>query len=505
MKKNNEAPKINAKMTRSLPHIGDYILLALLPFVWVFICDNLGLSDNETPIRALMEIALAAIVLYSLYLAKKGELSAEKTVELIIAAGIVMRLGYMLYTSWAVRYHDVGTLDGDGHAAYILNNILEGHLPQTDPKNNQFYHPPLYHILSAMAIKLASILTRTSDYSSLLKYAAAVSCAASCFTLVFIQKIADALKIAKKYQLPIIAVAAFFPNFLLMGGRVNNDSLVTMFMVMSVYFTIKWFYQTDMKYVIALALSIGLGMMSKLSGATVAFFTGPVMLYKLYVGFKEKKPLPIIKQLAVFAVICFPLGLWYPIRNYILFDQPINYVLKMEPGTAVYTGNVAWHKRFLTAPVWEEFTQVYMQPNDDYNIFMIISRTAVFGEFEYGNVSAIVSVALYYANLALMILSFAAMIFVLIKDKTRDWFCKYSMAAVWLITLVSYISVNITHPASCTADTRYIPLAVVSSLMYLAKAYEISGKGGNKVLTVCANVTAVCAAAFAVLSCIMYA
>lgn len=436
--------------------------------------------------------------------AYKKRLTADKAIILIIIAGIIMRTGYMLYTNWTKRAYDVGFLDEDGvgHGSYIINNILQGHLPQSN--EYQFYHPPLYYFLSAAAIKIAALFKHTVDYASLIKYAAAVSCAASCVTLVVIQKLMDTVSLKRKHQIAAMAIAAFFPNFILMGGRVNNDALVTLFMMLSVYFTIRWFYSTSIKDIIFIALSIGFGMMSKVSGGTVALFTGPVMLYKLYLAAKEKKIVYIIKQLAVFAVICFPLALWYPIRNYIEFAQPLNYVCDLGENSHVYTGNISAIKRFFSVPLFEIFEKPYMNSSDDYSIFMIITRTAVFGEFDYEGVSKIISICLYFVNLIIIIASLAAMVVVCLKDKQRDWFSRFAMAAVWVITFIPFLIFNISYPYSCTADTRYIPLAVVSGMIYLSAAYELYENSSSAVVKRIFFSGKWMIAAYCILSAVMY-
>lgn len=455
------------------------VTLVFMPFLSLVLCNIFKIADNETPIKALMKITIALIACFAFVEAYQKRLTANKMIIFIIAAGVIIRIGYMMYTPWAKRVYDVGGLDanGVGHGSYIINNILQGHLPHTN--EYQFYHPPFYYFISALAIKIASIFKHTSNYASLIKYAAAVSCAASCVTLAAIQNLMDAVKIKRKYQVPAMAIAALFPNFILMGGRVNNDAFMTLFMVLAVYSTVRWFYSTSVRDIIFIALSIGFGMMSKVSCGVVALFTGPVMLYKLYISVKNKKSMPFIKQLIIFALICFPLALWYPVRNYINFSQPLNYVCDLGSNSHVYTGNIPAVKRFFSAPLYELFKQPFMNPDDDYSIFMIITRTAVFGEFQYEGVSKIVSIGLYYINLITIAASLAAMVIVCVKDKRRDWFSRYAMAAVWVITFISFLIFNISYPYSCTADTRYIPLAVIGGIIYMSAACELYEKSSS--------------------------
>lgn len=57
----------------------------------------------------------------------------------IMAAGIIMRIGYMLYTPCNIRQHDLWGFDADagGHAAYILNLMQYHRLPLSNKL--QFY------------------------------------------------------------------------------------------------------------------------------------------------------------------------------------------------------------------------------------------------------------------------------------------------------------------------------------------------------------------------------
>ena len=77
----------------------------------------------------------------------------EKWVILILAAGFLLKLVYVLYTGIGTLQHDVHSFTDstNGHAGYIRYLYTYGHLPDFDPRQEfQFYHPPLHHILSAL-------------------------------------------------------------------------------------------------------------------------------------------------------------------------------------------------------------------------------------------------------------------------------------------------------------------------------------------------------------------
>ena len=87
-------------------------------------------------------------------------LSDRNFIMLMIAAGVMLRLTYDLYTGFSERQHDVGYFNHTwGHANYIeywYNNGLK--LPDFDVRMIwQYYHPPFHHWLMALLLKLLNI------------------------------------------------------------------------------------------------------------------------------------------------------------------------------------------------------------------------------------------------------------------------------------------------------------------------------------------------------------
>lgn len=270
-----------------------------------------------------------------------------------------MRVGYTIYTHMFVRGNDLGEFstniheNGCGHLGYIYYIVENGKLP--DGNSYQLYHPPLYHILSAIAVQIAGIFIHSGDMQSKFEFIQIINCTLACIMLPMLRNFLNEIYVDKKYAPWAMAIVAFFPTFYQMGGRLNNDMAVTFFMFLCIVNTYRWYRKRDMKTVVYIALCFGLGMMSKISCGIMALFTGMVMLVVLYEEFKNKNAKQIIIQFVVFAAVCVPLALWYPVRNYILFDQPFNYVPRIEENNFVYRGNVSWTERLFSfsSVVWQ--------------------------------------------------------------------------------------------------------------------------------------------------------
>lgn len=337
----------------------------LLMLIAFYAVSTTALATHILTIQLLMKVGVLTIcgAAVWLILAHPDLDQREIFLWLILALGILMRVGYMLYTPAYVRGHDLGgcALESNGHAAYILH-LLQGELPPS--KSGQFYPPPLFHMLSAIAPACYRALSSFTDPEQLLEAAKTVSCAASIVTLFYARKLCRQLRLSDGATLIAVSLAPFLPNHYLLAGRVNNDSLAVMFMTAILYYTLRWYERQDWDSIVKSALCFGLGMMTKISVGVFALVTGCMMLLVLYRRLREKKALPIIRQFAVFGLIAFPLGLWYPIRNFILFHQPFNYVLRISTESDLYCRDYS---------LWERFgliksLEIYDNPFEDYNV-----------------------------------------------------------------------------------------------------------------------------------------
>ncbi|WP_352401144.1 glycosyltransferase family 39 protein [Anaerotignum sp.] len=381
----------------------------------------------------------------------------EQLASYILLIAFVMRIGYMLYTPCTLRPHDLKniSIDSDGHAAYILN-ILEGHLPTSN--EGQFYHPPLYHILSALVILiLKPILHLTSDMD-VINCARVVSCIFSCITLYCVKSLCYQLKINNFIPLSMVG---FLPNFYLMGGRVNNDAIALFFMTLIILFSIRWYQDQNTKNTVILALSFALGMISKLSVAILAISTGILMLCTLIKSFKEHNLFQTIRGLCLFAAASIPLGLSYAIRNFVLFHQPFHYVL--DVGSAGFISqNYSYFQRFLAFPITKMFNPIYNNPYTDYNLWLYLLKGGLYGEFRFHIAVAIPAIMLFIYT----ILSILMMISVVCSLRDKDIEVSYLLLSATVL-LVSYIIFNIKYPYGCTMDFRYVaPVFIINSLLF---------------------------------------
>ena len=204
---------------------------------------------------------------------KRKELSSY----IILLIGIILRIIVVLLSDPRVSNHDVSSVGGYGHldyAIYIFKNF------KLAPYNTyEFAQPPLNAIMQAIVMKVVSLFGNFgTKYMRMYEYTKILNFAYSVLTLYFIYKILKELELKEKIINFVLLVFAVYPGYLTMATQFSNDGIANMFFYISLYLSIKWCKQRDLKTIVLLALSIGVGMLSKISVGLIAFVTGPMMV-----------------------------------------------------------------------------------------------------------------------------------------------------------------------------------------------------------------------------------
>ena len=201
--------------------------------------------------------------------------------------------------------------------------------------------------------------------------------------------------------------------------------------------------------------------------------------------------------------MCAPLGLWYSVRNLILFGQPLGYVVRFADNSWLYCGDKSLICRFLSFPPGQIFNPLYCSSGEDCNIWLYVLKSSLFGEFSFDK-NGWAAAALIVINLLLILASLAAMAYVMMRCKDTGKFARFGLFWIGLVQMVTFIVFNLRYPFGCTMDFRYImPTAIVGAI-YIGIALDhikSRGKALSNVLF-CVGVAAV--ALFGVASVLFY-
>lgn len=443
-------------------------------FVCIFSTYSLTFSGENSPLLlivvCLMWLVFAAAVMY-----ERKMLNTSHIILIIAIAGFILRLGYIAYTAYNQRQHDVYDFGGgSGHSQYILYFFENTHLPDFDPRNIwQFYHPPLHHMIAGLWMRSLNLFGM--DFARIVENIQLLTLFYSSACMMICYRIFTELGLRKGPLVLSFALIAFNPSFIIFAGSINNDILSITFMLGAILWTLRWYKARTMRNIIPIALCIGFGMMTKLSAALVAPAIGLLFLLCFIIHFK-KEWLSLIKQYVVFAVICVPLGLWWSVRCYVLFKVPFGYVPLIGEAADQFIGSYSVRDRLLDFRI----NDVFMAWGEnrggffEHNPILGLLKTSLFGEFRLNEMSGcselifFFSTLLFYVNLVLVVLALIAMLSLVFRRKnTADGPAKVFWITLFITVFGSYIRFCFSFPHTCTMNVRYAMPLIVTGIISL--------------------------------------
>ena len=459
----------------------------------VLIATGMQINSNAA-VCIVMVSGYLLIAGYGLFLKKTRKLSDDALIVLIFLTGAVLRLGYVLYTDVRTRQNDVGVFE-EGiynifHSGYIMLVRDTLSVPNFDIRDlGQYYHPPFHYIVCAAFLKIYELLLPkgTHNYEAL----QALSMLWSQFSLILIYKIVKLTGIKRENRIIAALIVSAFPAFTLLSASINNDGL-SVFLYFAAFFCgLKWYKEGGWKNILLSAVATGLGVMTKLSIGMIAFPLGFLFIVKLIkdlTGKSENKAgTKSLLQLLVFGLISVPLGLWYQIRNYILFKVPITYVLESDNIYQDISRYTPLQRvfGFYTLPIENYYINLGSDGQQDYNIFITQVKTALFGEENYRDdfAMSMAGYALLIALLLLILIALAGLIVMLVRLKKNG--CLWENLSMVILAVTMAVSVtlfSLKYPHICSMNFRYSTPLLLSGTVFCCKAGEIKLKGENEEL-----------------------
>ena len=447
----------------------------LIVFVITAILTAITPLLSNIPIVYLFVAFLMVLILPILFL--KDKINTQTIIILLFVLGLILRLAYVMYTDVTERQHDVETFGGGiGHSGYIeyfYNNFIT--LPNFDVREVwQFYHPPLHHILAALFMRILTIFGM--DYIVAIESLQMLSLLYSALTMLVCYRLFSAINLKDSALCVAFAIVVFHPTFIVFSGSINNDPLATLFMLASFYYTIRWYKNTNYKNIIKIAFCIGLGMFTKLSAWMVAVPVAFVFLYAFITKNNAVSIKKYILQFLVFAVVCIPLGLFWSVRNYLLYSVPFTYIPMLSVDNPQFVGYISPLTRLFNFN-FSQFRSVFEAWGDPYYEFnptVALLKTAMFGEWinatQYPSISAI-GVILFWLGMVFCVASVISFVVLIIKR----WRKNPIIVAAFLFfvtVLVMYYSFCFGYPFTCTQNIRYVISVVPIGAVGIGFAYS---------------------------------
>lgn len=308
----------------------------------------------------------------------------NRTILILSMSAFFLKAFYVMYTTIDYRQHDAGSYQGGyGHLGYI--GYLATHrlrLPDTDPRIiEQFYHPPLHHMIAAVWVKINMKLgfSDSRSYENI----QILTLAYSMLMLYFIYQIIKLLQFDQKNTIFLFSLFCFHPYTILLSGSVNNDLLCILLLTATIYYAICWYREKTCMLIIKIALCLGFSMLSKASGVLIAPALAILFLLSLFQNKNEFWKL--CKQYIVFGIISIPIGMSWSVYNYIKWGVPFDYIPIVGTDSPQYLGNISLWER-LADFKWPFGSNVFVSLNaaQERNMWITIIKELVFDEFTIG-------------------------------------------------------------------------------------------------------------------------
>ena len=439
--------------------------------------------------RFLLWGCLAAVLLSCISLIAAKEFKTEDAVFAVLSAGFILRGIMVLFTPMNFQQHDVSSFAPgfqgfhDDYIMYVYENWA---LPDGDVRDlGQLYHPPLHYFLSALFFKLNSVIfpgrAAAADCLKTLPYIWS-----SGFVL-FSLKIFRQFKLKGAALVSALVFVCFHPQTVFLAIQINNDALALMLFVAAMYLSLKWYETPELTTILFAALAIGCAMMTKLSMGFVAFPAGFLFLARLVKAVREKGADSkttaggMIKQFVLFGVLVIPLGLWYPVKNFLEHGTPLTYVFTIDStgGQDIWSYS-AWQRLF--APSSESLKMPFLTMSSsksavDYNMFVALLKTSVFDERNYESdyltkaACCLLAAALIVAFVILACALILTVRYIRKKQMTAGF---ASLLILCAVMLICYVSFCFNYPVVCTESFRYIAPVLPAAGVFLGLAGQES-------------------------------
>lgn len=430
--------------------------------------------------------------------------------NVIMITGVLLRLYYILATPVIQsRQYDLGSAVPEegiftGHLGYIFYLFTMKGLPDFDPREvYQFFHPPLHHTVSALWMGVVSLFTDNRDLW--MEWLQVLPFLYSVLMLFVIRQICREFKLRGKALCFVMLVVSFHPSLIFMAGSINNDCLALLFQFATIWLALRWYRDRSLWNILGIALSISLGMLTKLS---VGMFAIPVAFLFLYVLITEWQaavkqngsagngmwsffPIKRFWQYLVFGIVCVPIGLSWAVRCLLRFGMPLTYVNHLPAESWQYVGNYSLLERFfIPNPIAFLRNLAHGSLGFGENVWVQLFRTAALGECDlstfplWGKIVALLMITVAFV---LAVWAFVLLIRVFVFGKQKDFpILDMGKRCFWLlgyaVLLISYLNFCYNFPHQCTMNFRYMvptvlyPALAAGLAMQRTESSDLSGK-----------------------------
>lgn len=408
-----------------------------------------------------------------------SKISAKTRNLIIVLVGVTLRFWYVIANPVLQNnQYDLGSVDASkniftGHLGYIYYLFTFRGFPNQDPREiYQFFHPPLHHVTEALWLSFVNNFTK--DFLTQLEWLQVPTLIYSCVLLYAFSNLLGELKVDVNKRWIALSVIAFHPTLIYMAGSLNNDGLALLLQFAAVWFAVRWYNNRTVKNIIWIAISIGLGMITKLSASLIAIPVAFLFIYVFITDWKNQKSFPVNRfvQYVIFGAVCVPLGMCWAVRCKLLYDMPLAYVNKLPEDSWQYIGNYSLWERFgIPNPIAFLSNLAHGSIGFGENMWVQMFRTAALGEMDLSGLSMVMkvlSMMLILMCAVVALLAFIAFVQFMLR-KNGDACIKWFLIILYFVQVISFMRFCYGYPHQCTLNFRYMVPVLIPQAVAIVK------------------------------------
>jgi hypothetical protein len=298
----------------------------------------------------------------------------------IIAIGILIRIFYFQKFGITSFQHD-----WQGHVEFIKYISTNWSLP-IPSKGLQFPQQPLYYIISAILYTLGIKLGMNGmDTLYIVGY---LSLICSILFLYYTYKFIVLLTNNKWTQTVAVLFVSFTPSLVYLSARINNDSLVLVLSIVSLFYIVKSYQSNFLESFIPALLWTSLLFLAKISASPIELLLFALLIWKYLQSNLDEDIDYLKRKLYLFSLVGILLLGFTLFKNYLPIENTIRMVNSSGgfPGQIIKSLDMSYFFTFnISSLIDTGYSYVFGNDNIRYSFLTYQYGTMFFGEFGYSS------------------------------------------------------------------------------------------------------------------------
>lgn len=374
--------------------------------------------------------------------------------------GALLRSIYLLSTSiWERSY------DWPQHWDYILYVLRHWDIPRAS-QGWQYYQPPLYYFLNALALLPATLfhdeylLMRLAQVLSLAISIAALGAGIWIGTLLFSER-------EKDKRLLFAAGIAFLPGLVFHASRVNNDTLLPLISFLFFGFLYRWWIRGSERDLLTAAVIVACGLLTKSNALPLA-----ALLFFCILTRQLRHWRTSLRYVLLCFSILFALTGWHYTLRFIV-ERNIHIVGNIGTNNPELYIDTIEAKNFYTFRPIAVLRQPYNNPWTDSSgrrfFWEHLTKSSLAGEWGLGRNLYTIMQFLLMLLMLFAVLGTAG----LIRTIRHQFHAGFPVLATGVVLIGSMMALVMQKPVGGFQDFRYIPLFAVPVLYCILQGIDV--------------------------------